>query len=360
MKKLLISITFILAIATNFAFACNINILPQQTNVCYGQTLTADYPNYFTPVSFMWNTGETTPTIDITASGSYGVLVTGYIGNSLDTITRYKSRYYSVSPYPVIIPLTAVKVCKFETVELTTNIPSCHGTTYEWFTGQGGYSTGHNFQYTFTVAGGPPRPDTLTVWCKVTRNGCSMTTEPILVRSYRNTPGLAQWLCASPSRLNKNLTDSVPVGMVENWLPTDELKYKVQFTDMNDSSNVIITETAVGSKYVHLSVLESGKQYYVETWPVVNEVIYCSGDICKIGIKAAPVERLRLEEEVVLLDEGPKTFTFFSTTGQVVLNKKNEEKFEQQWLKEIAPQVLIMQIIDSTGKNVTRKITVAK
>lgn len=357
MKKLLISITFILAIAPNFAFTCNVNILPQQTNVCYGQTLTADYPNYFTPVSFLWSTGETTPTIDIVSSGSYMVTVTGFIGNPTNLITRHKCRYYSVSPNPVIIPLTAVKVCKFETVELITNFPSNCGTTYEWFTGQGGYSTGPNFQYTFTVAGGPPRPDTLTVWCKITGNGCSMTTEPILVRSYRNTPGLAQWLCTSPSRLNKNLTDSVPVGMVENWLPTDELKYKVQFTDMNDSSNVIITETAVGSKYVHLNVLESGKQYYVETWPVVNGVIYCSGSICTIGIKATPVGRFSLEEEVALLDDGPKTFTFFSVTGQVVLNKKNAEKFEQQWLNDIAPQVLIMQIIDSNGKNVTRKIT---
>jgi hypothetical protein len=358
MKKLLISITFILAITTNFAFACNINILPQQTNVCYGQTLTADYPNYFTPVSFLWSTGETTSTISITASGSYGVSVTGFITNPSNLITRYKCRYYSVSPNPVIIPLTAVKVCKFETVELITNFPSNCGTTYEWFTGQGGYSTGHNFLYTFTAAGGPPRPDTLTVWCKITANGCVMYTNTLLVRSYRNGQ-LADWFHGNPSRLNLDLSSTIPAGAVLNYPVSDELKFRAIFTEVGDTNQVVV-ETAVGSIQIPLSGLEWSKQYDVEVFPVVNGIMYCSGRISRVGIKPAPVGRLSFEEDVALLDDGPKTFTFFSVTGQVVLNKKNAEKFDQQWLNDIAPQVLIMQIIDSNGKNVTRQITTAK
>ncbi len=356
MKKLLISL--VLAIATNFAFACNITILPNQTHVCYGQTLTAEYPSYFTPVSFLWSTGETTSSISITASGSYSVSVTGYIGNSSNSITRYKCRYYSVSPNPVIVPLTALKLCKFETVELITNFPTYCGTTYEWFTGQGGYSTGPNFQYTFTAAGGPPRPDTLSVWCKVTANGCSVTTDPIMVRSYREGQ-LADWFHGNAGRFNLDLSGTIPAGKILNYPVTDLHKFMAIFTEVGNVANQVIAESSIGSIQIPLSGLEWGKQYDVEVFPVVNGITYCSGRISRIGIKPAPVGRLSLEEEVTLLDDGPKTFTFFSVTGQVLLNKKDAEKYDSEWLKEIVPQVVILQVIDSSGKNITRKITVA-
>jgi hypothetical protein len=342
MKKLIIS--FVLAIATTFAFAQNgpgqnVQVGPKNNgnpnapmDVCYGTELfvwiAGGYS--FSPVSYLWNTGETTPTITITTSGTYSFTVMGYLGQSNNLVPVVRSRYYTVGPNPVIVPLTSLKVCKFETVELSTPFPACSGATIEWFTGQGGYSVGNNFQYTFNVVGGGnPRPDTLTVWYVVTVNGCTMTSNTVLIRSYRYTPGLAEWLCNSPGRLKKNLTDSVPVGMVMNWVPSDTLYYRVQFTDMSDSLNVIVTQTAVGSKYVHLDVLESGKQYYVETWPVVNGVTYCSGDICTIGIKPVAVSRIgvdqSLEETKFEMFPNPSsgTLTVRSVIGQKVMIYNN-------------------------------------
>jgi len=372
MKKLIIS--FVLAIATTFAFAQNgpgqnVQVGPKNNgnpnapmDVCYGTELfvwiAGGYS--FSPVSYLWNTGETTPTIIVTTSGTYSFTVTGYLGQSNNLVTVVRSRYYTVGPNPVIVPLTALKVCKFETVELSTPFPICSGATIEWFTGQGGYSVGNNFQYTFNVVGGGnPHPDTLTVWYRVSVNGCTMNSNTVLIRSYRETPGLAEWLCNSPGRLKKNLTDSVPVGMVMNWVLSDELKYRVQFTEVTDSLNVIITETAVGSKYVHLNVLEVGKQYYVETWPVVNGVIYCSGDICTIGIKPASISKIGEINETEL-SSGPKNFKVYSLAGQLIWEKKDAEEFNQEWLQEINPQVIILQTIDLAGVTTSRKIAVAR
>lgn len=391
MKKIIIA--FVLAISTSFAFAQqgpggNVFIAPgnpgnpnnpQPGSVCYGAELSVGYSgqSFFNQTAWLWSTGETTPTINITTSGTYVVTVTGNLGGSGQIVMPPRQRYYSVGPRATVVPLTQVKLCKWETAEARTSFPECSGASIQWYTSWGTGSSGNIIQLTFNNTVGPPRPDTVHVWYIAQVNGCTLYSDTVLFRSYRYIPGLSEGLCANPNRLKRNLTDSVPVGMVLNYPFTDELKYRVQFTEVTDSLNVIITETAVGSRHVHLGVLESGKHYYVQAWPVVNGVIFCSGDICTIGIKPASNSGNNLNRFTpdYKIDEAEKSFKaypnpvvdqlnvetavgtmiqVFSYEGKLVLEKVAENSLEQMNLSDLIPGLYVVVVGEESQKFVKK------
>ncbi|MCK4658074.1 MAG: SUMF1/EgtB/PvdO family nonheme iron enzyme [Phycisphaerae bacterium] len=82
------------------------------TEVCDGETVTLDAGAYS---SYLWSTGETTQTIDVTVSGNYSVTATDAIGcqgtDDIDITVH-------VNPTPTITATPSTDVCDGETVML--------------------------------------------------------------------------------------------------------------------------------------------------------------------------------------------------------------------------------------------------
>ncbi|MBL4585430.1 MAG: Ig-like domain-containing protein, partial [Flavobacteriales bacterium] len=131
--------------------------------------------------SILWSTGETTPSITVTGSGSYWVEVTvdnGCVGTS-DTVTV---EVYEL-PTPVITTDGPPSFCVGDTVFLTSTVAE----NYLW-------STGDTTQSIFVLTSGNY---TVTV---TDTNGCSGTSNPAIVDINANpnptiTPGGTISLC---------------------------------------------------------------------------------------------------------------------------------------------------------------------
>jgi len=125
--------------------------LGQDVAVCEGQTVTLDAGNGFS--SYLWNTGATTPSIQVTTSGTYSVQVSDACGSQADTVV------VTINPNPVVNLGADVNICLGNSATLTA--PA--NLTYNW-------STGENTQ-TITVV--PTSAGTYTYMVMVSDvNGC--------------------------------------------------------------------------------------------------------------------------------------------------------------------------------------------
>lgn len=374
MKKLIIS--FVLAIATSFAFAqncgcgnnppgANVQIAPHGNGnpgapytVCYGTDLSIDIAgNSFVIDSILWSTGETTLTIQITQSGTYHATIWGTLGQSNNHVMITRCRYYTVLPRPTITPLTALTVCRYETIRLTTSFSGC-GATLEWFSTLGGYQTGPVFEEVMYHTASAPRPDTLHVWAKITINGCSMYSDTVRLRAIRLVNGVGLWFCGT-NRGNKfnTLTDSIPSDFaLENLYP---IQYRMEFTDVL-TGNVIVYTTALGSRMAPASILQPGRQYYVKSWPIENGITYCSGDSCLIGTKPLSVARVGDLENSISEDVDFKIFPnpandflnikteldgtieIFDSAGRLMFSKEKTESIEEIQISDYKPGLYVV------------------
>ncbi|KAA5536678.1 T9SS type A sorting domain-containing protein [Taibaiella lutea] len=93
------------------------------TAVCAGNTVTLNAQN--AGATYVWNTGATTQTIDVTASGTYYVTATNNIGSSSDTIV------VTVNPLPVVNLGNDTVMCNGSAVSITLDAQNL-GATYLW------------------------------------------------------------------------------------------------------------------------------------------------------------------------------------------------------------------------------------
>ncbi|MFM7079330.1 MAG: hypothetical protein ACKOYC_06020, partial [Bacteroidota bacterium] len=165
MKKVIYTTALFLCAAHSFA-QMDIKISPRGGSVCHNQQVSLDINGTsFTPTSYLWNTGETTPTINITQSGTYTLTVTGYNSNPNNLTTKVKRETFNVLPSPVITALTSLWVCKFDTVKLAADAGYDN---ISWSTGVSGNQL---IRPMVRFGQGTPQLDTFNVSYTATING---------------------------------------------------------------------------------------------------------------------------------------------------------------------------------------------
>ena len=334
--------TLILVFATATAFAQNnVRLEPVSGNVCSPMPISIHINgNSFNPVSYLWSTGETSPVIEIVTSGTYTCTITGYHGNSnnnLDTITR--SAVYNVLAPAQIIPLTSLTACKGDTFRLAAT-PG-----YDYITWSDG-STASVFQKSVLnpVPAGSPKLDTLSVSYVATIDKlCSSAAQKVVLRSVRRPDGVGYFY---QGKMNIKPTDSIPAGLVLKYIYP--VSYEMVFTEISNPSNVITYVTAPGFRKAPASMLTPGTAYSVVSTPIINGVEYCAGDPSTIGVAAPSGNRMTLG---FTEEEGVKTYRVYNVQGQLLMEKQSEE-FNQEWVKDLTPQMII---IEKTG--ITTEIT---
>lgn len=129
------------------------------TTFCDGGSVTLSVPAG--PDSYLWSTGETTPTITVSTTGDYSVQL---FKNSCTAISD--PVHITVNPNPVatITPGGSTTICEGSTVTLTASA----GASYLWSTGE----------TTNTIDAGSTDDYSVTV---TNAEGCSTTSDPLSV-----------------------------------------------------------------------------------------------------------------------------------------------------------------------------------
>ncbi|NSW45889.1 MAG: proprotein convertase P-domain-containing protein [Bacteroidales bacterium] len=112
------------SLSVNVGQTSNMLNLGQDIVVCEGQIVTLDAGNGFS--SYLWNTGATTPTIQVTTSGTYSVQVSDACGTQDDTVV------VTINPKPIVNLGPDVNICLGNSATLTA--PA--NLTYNWSTGE--------------------------------------------------------------------------------------------------------------------------------------------------------------------------------------------------------------------------------
>ncbi len=313
----------------------NVRLHPLSGNVCSPMVISIyTSGNSFTPTDYLWNTGETSSEIEIVQSGLYTCTITGYVGNSNNQVVHTRSANYNVLAAPQIAPLTDVSVCREDTVRLSAV------SGYDNITWSDG-TTGLLFEKVMNnpLTPGSPGLDTMSVSYVATVNGvCSGASQKVVLRSVRRPDGVGSFY---QGNMNINPTDSIPAGLVLTYLYP--VRYSMEFTEIANPSNVITYLTALGNRKAPASILTPGSSYTVLSTPIINNKVYCPGEPSTIGIGTGN----RLSASGFTEEEGTKTFRVYNLTGQVLLEKQAEE-FNQEWLRDLTPQLLIIHRIGKT------------
>jgi hypothetical protein len=327
MKKTFIASALVLCAASANA-QNNVHLEPNGGNVCNPMQISLHiHGNSFNPISYLWSTGETTPTISINTSGTYSVTIVGHHGNSPNIDTLVRTANYNVLAEPTITALTDLWVCKGDTVRLA----AVAGYDFiDWSNG----ATGTLFEKKMNNIGTPgfPALDTMSVSYTATIDKvCSVTSDAVLLRSIRKPHGVGR---AYEGRMNLHSSDSIPAGLVLEYLYP--VTYEMSFTDNANPSNILKYVTAPGSRKAPASMLSPGSTYTVVTTPIINGIKYCPGAPSTIGMASGSRLALGFTEE-----EGIKTYTVYDLNGRKLIEKQAEE-FNKEWLEQITPQMLII------------------
>ena len=323
----------------------NVYLFPESGTVCNPMEISLHVQgNGFNPVSYLWSTGETTPTIQITQSGTYTLTVTGQHGNSGSMTTKVRTATYNVLPAADISALTDVWVCKTDPVRLQA-VPGYD--FYTWSNGASGMNFERKMEGPFLNMG--PVLDTLSVSYTATVDKvCSVTSEPVLLRAIRRPEGVGVFY---ENKMNIRHNDSIPASLVLEYLYP--VSYEMSFTEIANPSNTIKYLTAPGSRRAPASILIPGTAYHVETTPIINGVRYCPGPVSTIGIRPSS-NRLGVggfEEQQEM-----SIYRIFDLSGKMIM-EKHAEAFNKDWLNDIAPQMVVIHRTGTTSEVVKMQIT---
>lgn len=335
MKKIiLIILTLICAFVAQAQNSNNVDIYPQNDTICYSGTLSVSFAGQsFAPVSYLWSNGHTTPSIEITSSGTYTVTVTGYRGRSNSQTTYTKTKNVVVLEKPTINPLTELWVCKFDTVKLQAG----NGySQYVWNNGQ----SGANFERAMDYVGTAPTLDTASVWFTASIGTlCSVNSDTVVIRGIRRPNGVGTFY---EGRMNLTTSDSVPAGLVLTYLYAPQ--YEMEFAKVSDPTYVVTYVTPNTTRNAPLDILEAGFDYYVRTRPIINGVTYCWGSNSHIGV--LPLCPQGSKES----NSGMSSFVLCDLAGRVLCKKYGHE-FDNSWLDEFPNQTIIVMEKEETYGN---------
>lgn len=340
MKKIIY--LFLIMMTANFSFGQtlnNIRVYPLSDTICYSSDIKLWIAGRsFTPTSYLWSDGSTTPTISVTSSGTYTVTVSGYMGQSQRIITTTKVKNIVITPKPEIDPVSSTWVCAGDTVRM--NAVSGYN-TYTWSDGQTGYSfERHTNQTSGNML------DTMSIWYTATYGDCSVNSDTIVLRSVEKPEALVSPYCGN---LELRVTDTVNCGSVYEYIYQNQ--YEVEFTETTGFVNPITYITQIGSTNVPLSILTPGYQYSVRCRPIINNEVFCWGNTCEIGVTNLSTNLTELNQN----DNTPKVYKIYDMSGRY-LTQRNGVKFDRTWLTEYNSQNFIVITLNSKNeiKNVQK------
>lgn len=136
--------------------------IPQQniiedTSICQGDSVILDATTSGA-TTYNWTTGETTPTITVKQSGTYGVVISG--GSNI--CTSADSAKVTVNDYPNVDLDSFIEVCNGVEITLRNKNTNPAGATYTWSSG----ATTPTYKFT----GNPALSG--NYWLEVNNNGC--------------------------------------------------------------------------------------------------------------------------------------------------------------------------------------------
>ncbi|WP_162996740.1 Ig-like domain-containing protein [Mucilaginibacter kameinonensis] len=169
-------ILLLLLILTSFAgysqtCTLNVSITSTATTICSGKsvTLTANTSGGTGPFTYVWNTGETTPTIDVNQGGNYTVTVSDKTPGCQPKVANFSVTAVASPTPPVVDPQA---VCPNTAATLTAKAP---GGTYQWYDADG------NFLYTGNPYVTPPVNKATLFFVETTLNNCTSTRSSVYV-----------------------------------------------------------------------------------------------------------------------------------------------------------------------------------
>lgn len=338
MKKLITLITLLIPF-TLFA-QNNVRIVPNRANVCENTTISVQTSgNSFFPLSYVWSTGDTTPSITITTSGTYTCIVTGYGPRSFMTRTYNLSQTYTILPKPTIDIVNGPWVCRFDTVTLST---TSGYNNYVWNNG----TTNTIYTSVRDSIYGVSSLDTSIVWYTASiPNVCSVNSDTIVIRGVRAPNGAGQFYCG---RTNINLNDSIPAGLVLEYMYPNQ--YEMEFTQVSDPTNVITYFPPLSSRKAPANLLIPGEEYSLRTRVIINGQTFCWGTPCIVGVsaplKAQPM--VKYDTQPSLLDKVPvvavKNYRIYSISGKLV-SIHSSDSFNPSWLLNEPTGMYLIQTI---------------
>jgi len=359
-KNLLLVVITVFAVEAH-AQNASVSISPAGPTVCDGSTLTAVTSGMTGPFTYLWSTGETTPSIVITAGGNYRVKVTGTTlyngvrqvssalvpytvvkeprpniavlgdpnvcpGDSVKLVQKYRRPYYDYSwntgqttpaiyasqsgtyvlttstntagcsysvtgsvdinvfdngYQPAITALTPLIACKPATFQLTAD-PGFANYEWTWFDGTptGGVSAVQNATVLLDGSGGGPILDTSTVYLTVQLGGGCKFTSSTVVRSIRQIELRSQY-CGV---FNYSLSDSVKAELVLTYQYAPQYEFEFEETLYPGTTWTYLSNTRWCNLSAVSPALQVSKFYNVRVRPVINGRPFCYGNVCQIGI----------------------------------------------------------------------------
>jgi hypothetical protein len=340
MKKLIT----LLAILIPFTlFAQNsVRIVPNIADVCENTTISVDVPgNSFHPQTYLWNTGDVTPSIVINQSGTYTCTVTGFAANNFFVRTLTVSKTYTILPRPTINVINGPWVCRFDTAQLSV---SQGYSNYTWNNG----STLQTYTSIRNSVYNNPQLDTTTVWYTASiSNVCSVNSDTIVIRGVRAPNGVGIFYCG---KTNIDPNDSIPAGLVLEFLYP--IQYEMEFTQVSAPSNVFTYFPPIGSRKTPANLLTPGELYSVRSRVIINGWTFCWGIPCQVAVSSPN----KLGEQVIFPGiieyESTKTEKIYiiSTIEGKIISTHKATKFDQSWLENLTSSVYIVNVVD--GKKI--------
>ncbi len=251
-------------------------------NVCPGDSvrLVAKFRRpYYT---YSWSTGQTTPAIYASQSGTYVLTTSTNAGGcNFSANTSVNINVFDNGYQPAINATSPLIACKPATFELSADTGFAN---YEWtwFDGSatGGISNTANATVLLDGSGGGPILDTSTVYLTVQLGGGCKFTSSTVVRSIRQVD-LRSPFCGV---FNYSLADSVQAELVLTYLYAPQYEFEFEETLYPGTTWTYLSNT----RWCNLSnvtpALQVSKFYNVRVRPVINGAPYCYGDVCQIGI----------------------------------------------------------------------------
>jgi gliding motility-associated-like protein len=174
MKNRLPLFFFLFLSIYGYGQSCTLSVTISQSApaICagYGVTLTAATSGGTAPFTYVWSTGETTPSIMVNSAGTYTVTVTDKTPGCQPVS---QSITVASAPTPNAPTAAGQTVCINNPATLTATAP---GGTYQWYDAQ----TGGNFLASGATYVTPPITEDVFFYVQTTIGGCTSSRTPVL------------------------------------------------------------------------------------------------------------------------------------------------------------------------------------
>ena len=222
--------------------------IPAPSGCDFPVTLSAVHPSN-NNVSYLWSTGETTPTIDVNSNGEYKVIIYNFCDTIKDSV--------DVNLAGAAIDFTIDKnvACaenSFSFTDLSIDVPA--NSTYLWEFGDGGVSESQNPTHVYNSAG------LYTVSLTITGNGCkgsevkndTITIHPKPTANFSFSPEILDIEDPHTQFINTSSSDVVSLIWYFNVDGQTSVLQNPEFTFPGERGNVypvnLVVENSFGCK----------------------------------------------------------------------------------------------------------------